>query len=59
MIVKVKFKLEVGRRTFAQEEQQTDPKADKSPATALDVIASKETQVIVQSLVELVKAVRK
>jgi hypothetical protein len=54
-----KFKLEMARRTFAQEEPETDPKADKSPATALDVIASKETQVIVQSLVELVKAVRK
>ena len=54
-----KFKLEVARRTFAQEEPRTDSKADKSPATALDVIASKETQGIVESLVELAKALRK
>jgi hypothetical protein len=54
-----KFKLEVARRTFAQEEPQADPKVDKSPATTLDVLASKETQGIVQSLIELVKAARK
>ena len=54
-----KFKLEVARRTFAQEEPQADPKADESPATTLDVLASKETQGIVESLVELAKALRK
>jgi hypothetical protein len=36
-----KFKLEIGRRSFAQEEAAA-PASDKSPATTIDVLASKE-----------------
>jgi hypothetical protein len=41
-----KFKLEIGRRTFGQEETAT--KVDKSPATAIDVITSKEGQQVLE-----------
>jgi len=46
------FKLEIGRRTFAQEEPASMTKGAKSPATALDVIASKEGKEIFQLLIE-------
>jgi len=43
-----KFKLEIGRRTFAQEEPASLTKGDKSPATAIDVLTSKEGQQLLQ-----------
>lgn len=46
-----KFKLEIGRRTFGQEEDVT--KFAKSPATAIDVITSKEGQQVLQIFSEL------
>jgi hypothetical protein len=41
-----KFKLEIGRRSFAQEE--VPPKDNKSPATTIDILASKEGQQVLQ-----------
>jgi hypothetical protein len=49
-----KFKLEIGRRSFAQEETVT-PKDSRSPATTLDVLASKEGQQLVQVVVDAVQ----
>lgn len=49
-----KFKLEVGRRTFAQEEIAV-AKSDKSPATTLDLLNSDS----VKPLIELVNAISK
>jgi hypothetical protein len=54
-----KFKLEVGRRTFAQDESPNAVKPEKSPATTLDVIASKEGQSLLQLILDVVKAVKK
>ena len=48
-----KFKLEIGRRSFAQEEVPASG-GDKSPATTLDVLASKEGQSLVQTIVDAV-----
>jgi hypothetical protein len=50
-----KFKLEIGRRTFAQEESSSVKKGDKSPATTLDVIASREGQELLQSLLDVLQ----
>lgn len=53
-----KFKLEIGRRSFAQEEVAS--KIEKSPANALDVVlASKEGQQILQTILELAQKVPK
>jgi len=53
-----KFKLEVGKRTFAQETQVTTH--EKSPATTLDVlIGSKEGRQVLQLLAELVPKIPK
>lgn len=49
-----KFKLEVGRRTFAQEEIVV-AKSEKSPATTLDLLTSDS----VKPLIELVNAISK
>jgi hypothetical protein len=49
-----KFKLEIGRRSFAQDEVPASP-TDKSPATTLDVLASKEGQQLVQTIVDIVQ----
>ena len=49
-----KFKLEVGRRSFAQDEVAIT-KNDKSPATTLDLINSEQ----VKQLLELLAAVAK
>jgi hypothetical protein len=49
-----KFKLEVGRRSFAQEEIAV-AKRDKSPATTLDLLNSDS----VKPLIELVNAISK
>lgn len=55
-----KFKLEMGRRTFGQQDEAGNAvPLDKSPATTLDVIFSKEGQQALQTLVELVKNVPK
>jgi hypothetical protein len=43
------FKLEIARKTFAQD-LTTITKGDKSPATALDILASKEGQQVVQTI---------
>jgi hypothetical protein len=51
-----KFKLEIGRRSFAQEEVST---SEKSPATTLDVLASKEGQQLVQTIVEAAQTIAK
>jgi hypothetical protein len=48
-----KFKLEIGRRSFAQDEMVA-PANDKSPATTIDVLASKEGQQLVQTVVDAV-----
>lgn len=53
-----KFKLEIGRRSFAQEEIPTVV-SDKSPATTLDVLASKEGQQIVQTITDTIQTVAK
>ena len=45
-----KFKLEIGRRSFAQED--TPSAHVKSPATTLDVLASKEGQQLLQLFLE-------
>jgi hypothetical protein len=50
-----KFKLEIGRRTFAQEEPTSVTKDEKSPATTLDVLASKEGKEILQLLIDAAK----
>ena len=49
-----KFKLEVGRRSFAQDEIAV-PKSDKSPATTLDLLNSDQ----VKQLLELAGAISK
>jgi hypothetical protein len=54
-----KFKLEVGRRTFGQEESLSAASTAKSPATALDVIASKEGKSLLQWVLDFTKAVKK
>jgi len=53
-----KFKLEIGRRSFAQEEVPTSA-SDKSPATTLDVLASKEGQQLVQTIVDAAQKIAK
>lgn len=54
-----KFKLEVGKRTFAQEETSTI-KHDKSPATTLDVlVSSKEGQQLLTLITDLVDKIPK
>jgi hypothetical protein len=53
-----KFKLEIGRRSFAQEETPSLV-SDKSPATTLDVLASKEGQQIVQTITDTIQTVAK
>jgi hypothetical protein len=55
-----KFKLEVGKRTFAQEETSPPHKSDKSPATTLDVLlGSNEGQQLLKLLSELVEKIPK
>ena len=49
-----KFKLEIGRRSFAQEEVGI-AKSDKSPATTLDLLKSDS----LKPLIELVNAISK
>jgi hypothetical protein len=49
-----KFKLEIGRRSFAQDETAV-PKSTKSPATTLDLLNSDS----VKPLIELVNAISK
>jgi len=46
-----KFKLEIGRRTFAQDE--VPEKHEKSPATTVDVLASKEGQRVLKILADM------
>ncbi len=53
-----KFKLEIGRRSFAQEEVSAST-SDKSPATTLDVLASKEGQQLVQTIVDAAQKIAK
>jgi hypothetical protein len=51
-----KFKLEIGRRSFAQDDA---PTSEKSPATTLDVVASKEGQQFLQTVVDAVQKILK
>jgi hypothetical protein len=45
--------MKIGRRSFAQEEVVA-PASDKSPATTIDVLASKVGQQLVQTVVDTV-----
>jgi hypothetical protein len=55
-----KFKLEIGRRTFAQEEPASMAKGQKSPATTLDILASKEGKELLQLFMDAAgKAINK
>jgi hypothetical protein len=51
------FKLEIARKTFAQDLATT--KNDKSPATALDILASKEGQQVLQTIFDAAAKVLK
>jgi hypothetical protein len=54
---KEKFKLEIGRKTFAQEEVVAP---GKSPATTLDLLSnSKQVQQLVESITEIAKTLAK
>lgn len=55
---KDKFKLEIGRRSFAQDEPHTASNS-KSPATTLDVLASKEGQQLLQVFIEAAQKIVK
>lgn len=55
---KEKFKLEIGRKTFAQDEVVVGPA--KSPATTLDLLSSsKQVQQLVESMAEIAKTLAK
>jgi hypothetical protein len=53
-----KFKLAIGQRSFAQDEAPSY-KDQKSPATAIDVLASKEGQQVAQLFVDLTQKILK
>jgi hypothetical protein len=53
-----KFKLEIGRRSFAQDETLTKHDG-KSPATTIDVLASKEGQQVLQLFLDAAQRVVK
>jgi hypothetical protein len=52
-----KFKLEIGRRSFAQEEVPI-AKSDKSPATTLDLLNSEQVKPLLQLLEAISKITR-
>jgi len=55
-----KFKLEMARRTFVQQGESSGvASSDKSPATTLDVIFSKDGQQVLQTVAEMVKTIAK
>jgi len=49
-----KFKLEIGRRTFAQDEEDSAKNA-KSPATTIDVVTSEQGQKVLQMILDTAK----